>query len=158
MSKHISNIKINKLDGSLLDWSQYQGKLILIVNVASECGFTSQYTQLQELYDTHHDQIEIIGVPCNDFGGQEPGEALEIESFCSINYGVTFTLTEKIGIINNTHALYTWLTSKSENGHLDTKVEWNFHKFLLDSEGNLINDFKSNISPISEEILDYLNA
>jgi glutathione peroxidase len=158
MERSIHNIKINKLDGTPLDWSKFEGKSILIVNVASECGCTPQYGQLQELYNEHADNLEIVGVPCNDFGGQEPGTAIDIEVFCTKNYGVTFTLSEKIGILNNTHPLYEWLTNKSENNVLDTKVEWNFHKFLVNPKGHLVKDFASNVSPISEEILSCLQT
>ncbi len=120
----------------MIDFSAYKGKKILVVNVASECGYTSQYAQLQELYETFQDKLVIIGCPCNDFGGQEPGSADEIKDFCSLRFGVTFPLTEKLNIKSNpVHPIYEWLCSKEQNGTSDAEVSWNFCKFLLDENG-----------------------
>ena len=106
------SIEINSLDGNTIDLNDYKGKYILFVNVASECGFTGQYADLQKLYDTYQDKLMVIGVPCNQFGSQEPGSADQIQSFCSKNYGVTFLMTEKIDVKgDNQHPLYKWLTS-----------------------------------------------
>ena len=110
-------IEINSLEGNPINLSDYKGKHILFVNVASECGFTGQYSDLQKLYETYQDQLMIIGVPCNQFGSQEPGSADQIQSFCSKNYGVTFLMTEKIDVKGkNQHPLYKWLTDKDLNG------------------------------------------
>ena len=129
----IYNIKINNIDGNPIDLNTYRGKFILFVNVASECGFTGQYEDLQKLYDTYQDKLMVIGVPCNQFGGQEPGSAKTIQSFCKKNYGVTFLITEKVDVKGkNQHPLYEWLTNKDLNGVENTSVKWNFHKYLVD--------------------------
>ena len=156
ISQNFYDIKIKSLQGDEINLNQYKGKKILIVNVASECGYTPQYAQLQELYETHRDQLVIIGVPCNDFGGQEPGEASEIQTFCTKNYGVTFPITEKIGIKTNTHPLYQWLTSEELNGKGDFEVKWNFHKFLVNESGILIGAYPSSTSPLDDAILNQL--
>ena len=127
----IYNIKINSIDGSPINLNDYKGKHILFVNVASECGFTGQYEDLQKLYDTYQDKLMVIGVPCNQFGGQEPGTSSDIQTFCKKNYGVTFLITEKIDVKGkNQHPLYQWLTDKDLNGIENTTVKWNFHKYL----------------------------
>jgi glutathione peroxidase len=149
----IYHIPIKTLNGLPLELSKFEGKNILIVNVASECGFTPQYGQLQELYDLYPEKLEIIGCPCNDFGGQEPGSSEEIAQFCSVNYGVTFPISQKISITSDPHPLYKWLTDKSLNGKNDHKVEWNFHKFLIGTQGELVGSYASGISPLSDEIL-----
>ena len=143
----LHSFKINSLEGKTIDFSDYKGKKVLIVNVASECGYTPQYAQLQELSEAKSDEIVVIGFPCNDFGGQEPGSAETIQEFCQVRYGVTFPLTEKISIKNDAHPIYNWLTSKAENGVKDSQVGWNFCKFLIDEEGNLVNSFPSSTSP-----------
>jgi len=131
----------------------------MIVNVASRCGFTPQYAQLQELYETYQDQLVIVGFPANDFGGQEPGTNQEIQSFCTTNYGVTFPMAAKIKITGpQQHPVYSWLTQKSRNGQRDSTVNWNFHKFLLDEQGQLVSSLPSSVSPFDDQILDWLNA
>jgi glutathione peroxidase len=153
MIEPIYNIDIHRLDGSVLTLGQYKDKKLLIVNVASECGLTPQYTQLQELYELYNDKLEIIGVPCDDFGHQEPGSHEEIGAFCTKNYGVTFSLTQKISILSDTHPLYLYLTQKALNGFGDFSIEWNFHKFLIDENGKLLASYASVTSPLSDEIL-----
>ena len=129
-------IEINSLDGKPIHLNDYKGKYILFVNVASECGFTGQYEDLQKLYDTYQDKLMVIGVPCNQFGSQEPGTADQIQSFCSKNYGVTFLMTEKINVKGELqHPLYKWLTDKELNGVKSTSVKWNFQKYLVDDKG-----------------------
>ncbi|WP_245881495.1 glutathione peroxidase [Xanthomarina spongicola] len=153
----IYNISINSLTGEPIDLSQFKGKKILIVNTASECGFTGQYEGLQELYDTYKDKLVVIGVPCNQFGGQEPGSAKEIESFCQVNYGVTFLMTEKVDVKgDNQHELYTWLTNKELNGVSSSTVKWNFQKYLLDEEGHFVDYYYSITKPLSSKITDHL--
>lgn len=153
----IYDIKINALNGKPMLLSDYKGCYILIVNVASKCGFTPQYKALQKLYDTYKGKLEVIGIPCNQFGAQEPGNAQDIESFCEINYGVTFQITEKIDVKgSNQHPLYAWLTQKEKNGISDSKVKWNFHKYLIDPEGQLINYYYSMTSPTSSKIIKHL--
>jgi len=155
----IYQFKVKGLVEEEIDFANFKGRKILVVNVASECGFTPQYQQLQELHDLKKDKIAVIGVPCNDFGGQEPGSAEEIRSFCNINYGVTFPLTTKISIKGpEIHPLYKWLTTKAENGIMDSEVKWNFHKYLLNEEGHLVKVYPSSITPLSEEILDWVSS
>jgi glutathione peroxidase len=153
-SMSIYEIKIKTIEGKDLSLSDFKGKKILFVNVASECGYTPQYKQLQELYDLKKQSLEIIGVPANNFGGQEPGSNPEILNFCEKNYGVTFTLTEKVSVLgNDQHDLYNWLTNKNKNGWNDKSPDWNFCKYLVDEKGNLVSFFSSSVSPLSEEIL-----
>lgn len=156
-SKNLYQIPINNLEGEPIDLSTFKGKKILIVNTASECGFTVQYEALQELYNTYKKQLVIIGVPCNQFGGQEPGTAKDIQSFCKINYGVTFLMTEKVDVKGGKqHPLYTWLTQKEQNGMKSSSVKWNFQKYLIDEDGQLIDYFYSMTKPDSSKITKYL--
>ena len=151
------DIPLTDISGAPLDLSQYKGKKILFVNVASKCGFTSQYDGLQELYNTYKDKLVVIGLPCNQFGGQEPGTAKEIESFCKANYGVDFPLSSKIEVKGaSQHPLYKWLTSKTQNGVMDSKVRWNFQKYLVDENGQLIDYFYSTTKPMSSKIVKLL--
>jgi glutathione peroxidase len=153
----IYNITINSLTGEPIDLNDFKGKKILIVNTASECGFTGQYEGLQELYDTYKDKLVVIGVPCNQFGGQEPGSATEIQSFCKQNYGVTFIMTEKVDVKGEQqHPLYTWLTSKELNGVSSSTVKWNFQKYLIDENGHLVDYYYSITKPLSSKITDQL--
>jgi glutathione peroxidase len=155
--KSVYDIKINSLQGKPIQLSNFKGKHILFVNVASKCGFTPQYKALQELHETYKDKLQVIGVPCNQFGGQEPGDKNAIESFCEVNYGVSFLLTDKIDVKGkNQHPLYTWLTQKINNGKLDSSVKWNFQKYLLDTNGNLIDYYLSSTDPLSQKIIKYL--
>lgn len=153
----IYSIEINLLDGTPLSLSDFKGKKILFVNVASECGFTPQYEGLQSLYEKYSDKLMIIGVPCNQFGEQEPGSSEEITSFCKKNYGVTFLMTEKVDVKGDgQHPLYQWLTSKEQNGVQNASVKWNFHKFLVDENGSLLKDFGSITEPESDKITKLL--
>ena len=157
-SESIYNIKVNKLDGTSLDLKEFKGKKMLFVNVASKCGYTPQYVELQELYDQYSEKLEIFGVPCNQFGGQEPGSDEEIAQFCKKNYGVTFTMLEKVDVKGSSqHPLYSWLTTKEKNGVMDATVKWNFHKFLVDEEGALINMYNSRTNPVGAEMLEAIN-
>ena len=147
------NIKINAIDGTPIDLNNYKGKHLLFVNVASECGFTGQYEDLQKLYDTYQDKLMVIGVPCNQFGGQEPGTSVDIQTFCKKNYGVTFLITEKVDVKGkNQHPLYQWLTDKNLNGVENTTVKWNFHKYLVDGKGQFVDYFYSITKPLSSKI------
>ncbi|MUU78339.1 glutathione peroxidase [Winogradskyella endarachnes] len=151
------DIKMNSLQGQPIDFQQFKGKKILFVNVASKCGFTPQYRALQELQDTYKDNLVVIGVPCNQFGNQEPGSANDIQEFCEINYGVSFIITEKIDVKGNSqHPLYAWLTDKSLNGKQNSNVRWNFQKYLIDENGEFLNYFFSITKPNSSRITKYL--
>lgn len=153
----IYDIKINSLTGKPIDLNKYKGKYILFVNVASKCGFTPQYKDLQELNDLYKDSLVVIGVPCNQFGSQEPGGASEIETFCEINYGVTFLITEKLDVKgNNQHPLYSWLTKKSKNSKSSSSVKWNFQKYLVSPEGLLVDYYFSMTRPTSSKITKHL--
>ncbi|MBR9847394.1 MAG: glutathione peroxidase [Algicola sp.] len=153
----IYDIKINALNGKPIRLSDYKGKHILFVNVASKCGFTPQYKDLQHLYETYKSNLTVIGVPCNQFGKQEPGNAQDIESFCELNFGVTFPITEKIEVKgSNQHPLYAWLTQIQKNSSSSSKVKWNFQKYLVDPKGELINYYYSTTSPTSSKIVKYL--
>ena len=150
-------IKLTSIDGNKIDLKTFKGKYILFVNTASECGYTPQYKKLEELHQKYKSNLVIIGMPCNDFGGQEPGKAQEIKSFCEKNYGVTFLMTEKVNVKSEPISpIYKWLTQKSENGTHDIKVKWNFHKILVDPMGHIIDDFSSSVSPLDDKIVDKL--
>ncbi|WP_445732585.1 glutathione peroxidase [Mariniflexile sp.] len=156
-TESIYNIKINALNGEPINLSDYKNKYILFVNVASKCGFTGQYEDLQKLYDLHKDKLMIIGVPCNQFGGQEPGTAKDIQTFCEANYGVTFLMTEKVDVKgNNQHPLYQWLTQQDKNGSSSSSVKWNFQKYLVGKKGELIDYYFSITNPLSDKIINHL--
>ena len=155
--KEFYSIEILKLDGSPLDLNEFRGKYILVVNVASECGFTNQYVGLERLYKTYRDELMVIGVPCNQFGNQEPGNSIQIQNFCEKNYGVTFTLTEKIKVKGKEqHELYQWLTKKEINATLDSSVKWNFQKYLLNPKGQLVDVFYTATKPMSSKITKHI--
>lgn len=154
----VYEVNINSLNGKPLELKQFKGKYILFVNVASKCGFTPQYKGLHELSNTYKDKLVVIGIPCNQFGNQEPGDSKTIETFCEINYGVTFPITEKIDVKGSMqHPLYKWLTKKQNNGIKDSKVKWNFQKYLLSPEGELIDYYFSMTSPTSTKITKHIN-
>jgi len=153
-----SAFAINDLNGNPIDLKKFKGKKILFVNVASECGFTPQYADLQKLHETYSDQVTVIGLPCNQFGKQEPGTPEEIHEFCSVNFGVTFLLTEKIEVKgDNQHPLYQWLTDEKKNGLKNSSVKWNFQKYLLDENGRLIDVYYSITKPLSDSITQHFN-
>lgn len=156
--KTLHDFTIETLDGGTFDFASLKGKKVLIVNTASECGLTPQYQQLQELYEAKGgDQFEIIGFPSNDFGAQEPGSNEQIASFCQKNYGVTFPMMTKVHVKGEgISPIYSWLTSKAENGVSDYEVQWNFHKFLIDEEGNLVKEVTPQTLPTDEEILSWI--
>jgi len=157
-AQSVYDIDLNNIDGANIDLSKFKGKYILFVNVASNCGFTKQYKQLEELYQTYKNDLVVIGLPCNQFGGQEPGDAQEIKSFCTKNFGVSFIITEKINAKGpDVHSIYAWLTDKKLNGKINSTVKWNFQKYLLNKEGKLIDYFNSSTSPMSSKITSFLN-
>lgn len=155
--KSIYDIEINSLQGKPINLSLFKGKKILFVNVASKCGFTPQYKELQKLHNIYEESLVVIGVPCNQFGKQEPGNSSEINEFCQVNYGVSFLITEKISVKGKEqHPLYSWLTNKNENGRKNSSVKWNFQKYLLNEDGDLIDYYLSMTSPTSSKIKKHL--
>lgn len=151
------DISLRDLQGKDIALSKFKGKHILFVNVASKCGFTGQYKDLQQLYDTCKASLEIVGVPCNQFGSQEPGNADAIQSFCERNYGVSFTMTEKLNVKGpEQHNLYKWLTQKKYNTVKSSSVKWNFQKYLIDHKGQLVDVFYSITKPNSAKITKHL--
>jgi|TARA_B110000459_G_C16565629_1_gene473800 glutathione peroxidase len=153
----IYDIVISSLGGKPISLSEFKGKKILFVNVASKCGFTKQYKELQSLSDKYKKELVIIGSPCNQFGKQEPGDASEIQKFCELNFGVTFLLSEKIDVKGSQqHPLYKWLTSKDLNGKQSSNVKWNFQKYLVDDQGCLIDYYFSITKPMSSKITKHL--
>jgi len=156
-AQSIHSFKVNGIDGKQIDFASFKGKMILIVNTASKCGYTPQYEGLEKVYEQYKDKLVIVGFPCNQFGGQEPGTNEEIVSFCKKNYGVTFQLADKIDVKGAGIApIYQWLTQKAKNGVLDANIGWNFNKFLLDENGKMVAYFPSNVKPDSEDILSRL--
>ena len=150
----IYDIKLVTIDGKAFDLHVLKGKKILIVNTASKCGYTPQYEELQELQTIHGDSVVILGFPCNDFGGQESGTETEIASFCTKNYGVTFQMFEKIHVKGNEqHPLYKWLTTPALNGWNSDAPSWNFCKYLINENGELLNYYGSGVKPMSKTIL-----
>ena len=145
------DFKLNAIDGNPIDFSKYKGKPVLIVNVASKCGYTPQYADLQKLQDAYGSKVTILGFPANDFKGQEPGTNSEIAEFCQKNYGVTFQMFEKISVIGAVqHPLYAYL--KEKTGQEPT---WNFCKYLVKPDGT-VKFFNSKVNPMAKEIIDEL--
>lgn len=158
MKNNLYQFSLNALiGGERIDLIRFKGKKIMIVNVASECGYTTQYSQLQELHENFKDNITIIACPSNDFGGQEPGTNDEISTFCERNYGVTFVMTQKIKVVGqDKHPLYNWLSSGKENGVADNETKWNFHKYLINSDGTFHTAHPSSVLPIDTTIIDWV--
>lgn len=157
IAQSIHEFKVEGLESGTINFADFKGKKILIVNTASECGYTTQYKDLQALYEKYKDKLVIVGFPANNFGGQEPGTNQDIKAFCQKNYGVTFPMASKISVKGDDMApIYKWLTSKSENGVLDAEIRWNFNKFLIDENGKMVAYFPSKVTPMSEEITSKL--
>ena len=155
--KSIYDIKVKTIDGAETTLSQFKGKKMLIVNVASECGFTPQYAGLQELYSTHGDKVTVLGFPANNFGHQEPGSNAQIKEFCSKNYGVSFPMFEKISVKGDDQCeLYQWLTNKDQNDWNEKTPDWNFCKYLISEDGKLLKFYSSAVKPMSGEIVGQL--
>jgi glutathione peroxidase len=159
-AKSFHDFTVKTIDGEDFALSSLKGKKALVVNVASKCGHTPQYKQLQQLYDTYGgDSFVVIGFPANNFGAQEPGSNAEIKAFCEANYGVTFLMMEKISVKGDDIApLYQWLTQKSENGKEDAEVKWNFQKFLIDEHGQWVRSLPPATAPLSEEIISWIET
>ena len=155
MSNTVYDYKLKGIKGEELDLSTFKGKKILLVNTASACGLTPQYKQLEELSTNFKDKLQVIGLPCNDFAGQEPGTEQEIAQFCEVNFGVSFPLTSKVKIKGeHPDAIYQFLTKKELNGYADSEVEWNFQKYLVDESGHLTHVFAPPVDPLSDKILN----
>ena len=154
------SFKTKTLDGNDFDFSSLRGKKVLVVNTASKCGFTPQYATLEKIYEKYKDNnFVVIGFPANDFLRQEPGTNEEIAEFCQKNYGVTFPIMQKISVKgDNMHPVYRWLTSKAENGRQDSKVTWNFQKYMIDETGNLVGYASPNEKPDSEKIVSWIEG
>ena len=151
---------VNDIDGNPFSMEQLKGKKVMVVNVASKCGYTKQYEQLQQVYEQYGgDDFVIIGFPANNFMGQEPGTDEEIKSFCTTNFGVTFPMMSKISVKGKDQAeIYEWLTSKELNKVEDSKVKWNFQKYLISTDGNLEKVFTPGTKPDDKEIIDWIKG
>ncbi|MET3036402.1 glutathione peroxidase [Chryseobacterium sp. NRRL B-14859] len=157
MGKTIYDFKVEGLDGKEINFADFKGKKILIVNTASECGFTPQYADLEKVYEQYKDQLVVVGFPANNFGGQEPGTNTEIGAFCQKNYGVTFPMAAKVSVKgDDTAPIFKYLTEQELNGVKNTTILWNFTKFLVDENGKLIDTFISTTKPTDEAITKYL--
>ncbi len=154
------NFKAKNIDGKTVDLEDYEGNVVLIVNTASQCGLTPQYTGLQEMYEKYKDKgFVVLGFPCNQFGRQEPGTEAEIKEFCSTNYSVTFPMFSKIDVNGeNAAPIYKYLTSKDAKPAGKGEISWNFEKFLIDREGNLVNRFEPRTKPSDPELVKALEA
>jgi glutathione peroxidase len=154
--KSVYDFKINSLEGKEINLKKFKGKKILIVNTASKCGYTPQYTELQQLAAKYKDKLVVIGFPANNFGGQEPGSNSDIKDFCAKNYSITFPMAEKSSVKGiDINPLFQYLTT-AENADFIGDIKWNFEKFLLDENGKLIHRFRSAVKPMSEDITKYL--
>jgi glutathione peroxidase len=151
------DLQITTIEGEVFRFEQLRGKKVLLVNTASECGNTPQYAELQQLHEEYGHKLVIIGFPSNDFGGQEPGNHEEIKAFCEKHYGVDFLLSEKVHVTGNEISeVYAWLTQPSLNGWNSDKPQWNFAKYLVNENGDLLAYFPASMSPMSEALLDML--
>ncbi|HKL08316.1 MAG TPA: glutathione peroxidase [Bacteroidales bacterium] len=157
-NKSFYDFKVQTIDGENFDLSTLKGKKVLVVNTASKCGFTPQYEDLQKLYEKYKSKdFVIIGFPANNFMNQEPGSNQEIMQFCSENYGVTFPMMAKISVKgDDIHPLYQWLTDKDQNRVMDSNVKWNFQKYMIDEEGNLVDVASSRTNPLDEQIINWI--
>jgi glutathione peroxidase len=154
----IYDFKVAGLEGDSIDFSQYKGKKIMIVNTASKCGNTPQYAELEQLYKKYKDKLVIVGFPANNFGGQEPGTNEEIKEFCSRNYGVSFPMAAKVSVKgDDIDPLFQYLVNEAKKLGVEEPIRWNFTKFLIDENGKLVTVFSSKTKPMSEDVLKYLN-
>ena len=158
LSKSFYDYTATSIDGEVVSMADYKGKVVLIVNVASKCGFTPQYKGLQSLSEKYKEDLVVLGFPANNFLWQEPGKNDKIKQFCQTQYGVTFPMFEKVSVKKNKnqHPIFSWLSSANLNGWNNNAPSWNFYKYLIDKEGKLVDIFSSKVTPMSEEILKYL--
>jgi Glutathione peroxidase len=159
-TKNFHNFSVKTIDGKEFSLAQLKGKKVLVVNVASKCGLTPQYEQLQALFKEYGgDKFVIIGFPANNFGAQEPGTNEEIKEFCQKNCGVTFPMMAKISVKGDDIApVYSWLTKKSENGKEDVEVTWNFQKFMIDEDGNWVGTIPPGTVPTDDKIISWIKG
>lgn len=150
----VYDFEVKQTNGELVSLSKYKGKALLIVNTASQCGFTPQYKALEKLYNEFKDEgLVILGFPSDDFGGQEPLAGEELQQYCEINHGVTFPIFDKLGVkAPDAHPLFKYLSDKSENGKVGAKPRWNFHKYLVDPSGKVVDFFYPFTSPLSDRL------
>ena len=152
----VHEFTINTIDGESINLSDFKGKKMLFVNTASQCGFTPQYMELQELHEKHGDELVIIGFPANNFGGQEPGSNDQIKTFCQKNYGVSFMLSEKVSVKGkNIDPIFKWLNAQ-DNQSFKGDIMWNFEKYLIDESGKLLKRYRSMIKPDSDKIISLI--
>ena len=158
--KSFYNLSAITNNGTLISFDQFKGKKVLIVNTASDCGYTGQYDELQKLHEHYQNKLVVLGFPANDFKEQEKGSDKEIAQFCKINYGITFLLIKKSSVIkgNNQNKVYRWLSNKNLNGWNDQQPTWNFAKYLVSEEGVLTNYFAPFVSPLSKHVITAINA
>nr|WP_035566744.1 glutathione peroxidase [Hymenobacter sp. IS2118] len=150
----VYDFTVKSIEGKDVKLSQYKGKKLLIVNTASECGYTPQYKELEALYKQHGDKVTVLGFPANNFGGQEPGTEAQIAAFCEKNYGVTFPLFSKVSVKgDDTAPLFKFLADKTKNGAVSDAPTWNFCKYLVDENGHVLKFYKSDVKPLSPELL-----
>lgn len=154
------DLSATDIHGEQQEMAQWKGHKVLVVNTASECGFTPQYEQLEALYQRYKDQgLVVVGFPSNDFGGQEPGTDAEIATFCQQNYGVSFPMMSKIHTKGDAQSpVYAWLTQQALNGKLDSEVKWNFQKYLIDEQGHLVGMYRSAQEPLSDPIINWVEG
>ena len=158
--KSFHDFIVKDIEGNTFELSELKGKKVLVVNTASKCGLTPQYEQLQKLYETYGgEDFTIIGFPANNFANQEPGSNDEIATFCEKNYGVTFPMMSKISVKgDNIHPVYLWLTDKKLNGKMDSDIAWNFQKYLIDENGNLVDMVEPKVKPNNTKIVSWINS
>jgi glutathione peroxidase len=158
-AKNFFDFKMKAINGKEINFSQYKGKKVLVVNVASKCGFTPQYEELQKLHEMYGNKVVILGFPANNFMSQEPGSNEDIQEFCKKNYGVTFQLFEKISVKgDDQHPLYQFLTKKELNGNIDQEPKWNFNKYLINEKGEVVKWWPSAVKPLDEEIINAIKS
>lgn len=149
------DLEVKDINGNTVSMSDYKGKKIIVLNVASKCGYTPQYADWESYYESHKENSVVLGFPCNQFSGQEPGTNEEIMSFCTLNYGVTFPMFDKVKVKGKEQSpIYQWLTNPDENGWNSEVPSWNFCKYIIDEEGRLTHFFASKIKPNSPEFVE----
>ncbi len=158
--KSLHDFTVKTLEGEPFPLSQLKGKKVMVVNTASKCGLTPQYENLEKLYRRYGgENFVVIGFPANNFLNQEPGTSEQIREFCTQNFGVTFPIMEKVSVKgSDIHPVYKWLTSKKENGVLDSEVSWNFQKFLIDEEGRMVKSISPRQKPDSDEVIQWITG